>query len=292
MKILLTGGSGQVGTEVRRRRSGAQLLAPARAQMDLGEPASVSDFLRDHQPDLILSVGAYTAVDRAEDEAEAAYAANRDGVQALADWCAAHSRPLIHVSTDYVFDGSKTEAYVESDAVNPLGVYGHSKLAGEVAARSHTMHLILRVSWVFSSHGQNFVKTMLRLAASRDELRVVDDQFGGPTWAGDIAETLLELADRWQRQGTLPWGCYHYAGSPALSWCGFAQAIVEQGAQRGLIAKAPRVLPIRTEDYPTRARRPANSRLDSSRFSETLGLPMPDWRLGLERTLQDLQALS
>ncbi len=288
MRVLLTGGSGQVGTEFRRRAQGLELLAPARSEFDLAQPDSLRPWLERAQPELILSVGAYTAVDRAEDEADLAYRVNRDAVQVLADFSAARDIPLIHLSTDYVFDGEKSTPYVEDDATGPTGVYGASKLAGELAARCAPKHLVLRVSWVFAAHGGNFVKTMLRVGRERDLLRVVNDQFGGPTWAGHIAEALRALVDRIGRGETLPWGTWHHAGQPHLDWHAFAVEVLAQATTRGLIPRMPTVEPIPSRDYPTRARRPANSRLDASRALRDLGLPPPDWHLGLAATLDEI----
>lgn len=290
MRVLLTGGSGQVGTEVQRRASRLELIAPARAQLDLANPAQLYQALRDLRPDAVLSVGAYTAVDRAEDEPELAFRVNGEAVQLIADYCREMRAPLIHLSTDYVFDGLRQTPFVETDATVPTGVYGRSKLAGELAARSAPEHLILRVSWVFAAQGANFVKTMLRLAQDRPELCVVDDQVGGPTWAGHIADTVLALLQRWQREGGLPWGTYHYSGAPALSWCDFARVIFAEAQASGLLQRTPAVQGIRTEDYPTRAVRPANSRLDMQMTTAALGLSAPDWRDGLRRTLSQIAA--
>lgn len=288
MRVLLTGGSGQVGTEFRRRAQGLDLLAPSRDEFDLADPSSMQTWLTRERPQLILSVGAYTAVDRAEDESELAFRVNRDAVQVLADHAREHAVPLLHLSTDYVFDGEKLSPYLPTDATAPTGVYGASKLGGEQAAASAPRHLILRVSWVFAAHGANFVRTMLRLGRERELLRVVNDQFGGPTWAGHIAEALRALVDRIARGESLPWGIWHHAGQPHLDWHAFACAILEQAHARGLIPKMPTVEAIPSRDYPTRARRPANSRLESSRTASTLGLATPDWHAGLAATLDEL----
>lgn len=288
MRVLLTGGSGQVGTEFRRRAQGLDLLAPPRADFDLSRPGSLRHWLEREQPDLILSIGAYTAVDRAEDEPELAWRVNRDAVQSLAEFASARDIPLIHLSTDYVFDGDKSSPYTEDDATSPTGVYGASKLGGEQAARTAPKHLILRVSWVFAAHGGNFVRTMLRVGRERQLLRVVNDQFGGPTWAGHIAETLRSLVDRIERGETLHWGTWHHAGQPHLDWHTFAVEILAQATTRGIIPRMPTVEAIPSSDYSTRARRPANSRLDGSRTQQHLGLAPPDWHRGLAATLDEI----
>lgn len=288
MRILLTGGSGQVGTELRRRSQGLELLAPSRGELDLAAPEQVSDWLRVHRPQLILSVGAYTAVDRAEDEPALAQRVNAGSVARLADYSAANGAPLLHLSTDYVFAGERDQPYRESDPTGPTGVYGASKLAGEQAAARTPNHLILRTSWVFAAHGSNFVRTMLRLGRERDRLRVVSDQHGGPTWAGHIAEALLTLVSRIERGEPLAWGTYHFGGQPHLSWHSFAEQIFDQARARSLIERLPVVDAISTAEYPTRARRPANSRLDGSQTYDRLGLAAPDWQAGLAAVLDEL----
>lgn len=288
MRVLLTGGTGQVGTEFRRRAKGLDLLAPARGELDLSAPLQVREWLERERPQLILSVGAYTAVDRAEDEKALAHRVNAESVAEMAAHARRHDLPLVHLSTDYVFSGDKREPYLESDATSPGGVYGASKLAGEQAAQTAPRHLILRISWVFAAHGGNFVRTMLQLAGERDHLRVVDDQVGGPTWAGHVAAALRVLADRAGAGTELPTGTWHYGGYPHLSWHGFACELIHQAHARGMIAAMPRIEPIPSSAYPTRARRPGNSRLDSRRTVRELGLPDPDWREGLARTLDEL----
>lgn len=290
MKIFLTGGAGQVGSETRKRLPGFDVMAPTRQELDLSQPAALAAALQQYRPDVVLSVGAYTAVDRAEDEPALALAINGEAVAAMAAYCRAANVPLIHVSTDYVFDGEKAEPYAVGDATSPLGVYGSSKLAGEQAAASVPLHVILRISWVFSSHGNNFVKTMLRLAATRRELSVVADQFGGPTWAGHVAEALAALVRQWRERRELPSGIHHFSGAPDTSWHGFAQAIFEEGVRQGLLAEAPLVHAIPSSAYPTRAKRPANSRLAMGNTAEVLGVAKPDWREGLRQTVVELRA--
>lgn len=288
MRILLTGGSGQVGTELRRRGSTLDLLAPTREEFDLAAPEHMGDWLRAHRPELILSVGAYTAVDRAEDEPDLAQRVNAEAVVQLAQYCSRSGAPLLHLSTDYVFAGDRDQPYRPSDPTSPTGVYGASKLAGERAAAQAPKHLVLRTSWVFAAHGNNFVRTMLRLGRERDRLRVVSDQIGGPTWAGHIAEALLALVARLARGETLAWGTYHFGGQPHLSWHAFAEAVMREALSRNLIARLPAIDAISTDEYPTRARRPANSRLDGSLTYDNLGLDPPDWREGLATVLDEL----
>ena len=293
MRILLSGASGQLGREIARRgpARGHQVLALDRAALDISDPDSVARVLEESGAALVINAAAFTAVDRAEQEPALSFAANRDGPAYLAANCARLGIPLLHISTDYVFDGSKPAPYREDDPVAPLGMYGLSKWQGEEAVRQAlAAHIILRVSWVFSQHGHNFVKTMLRLARERDTLRVVADQQGCPTYAGDIAATLLELASRIAGGREIPWGTYHYCGRPALSWHGFAQAIFDVARQHQAL-RVREVVPISTAEYPTPARRPANSVLDCARFTTSFGIQPRPWREGLTVTLQELTRL-
>jgi dTDP-4-dehydrorhamnose reductase len=288
VKIFLTGVSGQVGTEFQRRSSGLEVVAPHESVFDLTKAETIAPTLDAANPGLILNVAAYTAVDRAEDDAERAHAINARAVEAIAEWAAPRDVPLVQISTDYVFDGSAGRPYREDDTPAPGAVYGRTKLAGENAARTVPRHLVLRTSWVFSAHGANFVLTMLRLGAERDRLRVVDDQRGGPTWAGHLAESLVTLSRRIVAGETLPWGTFHYSGQPHTTWCAFARATLEQAHVRGLIAKLPAVEAIATHEYPTRAQRPVDSRLDGTRAARELGLAPPDWRDGLTQVVDEL----
>ena len=285
MKIVLTGANGQVGREIVLRAAHRSVLAFSRNALDITDADAVEHELADCGADLVINAAAYTAVDRAEQEAEQAYAVNRDGVSHLAVTCARLHIPLLHISTDYVFDGSKSEAYLEDDPIAPLGVYGASKWEGEKAVRNILeRHIVLRVSWVFGTYGHNFVKTILRLARERDELRVVDDQHGCPTYAGAIASVLLNMADRISNDGEVPWGTYHFCGSPATTWHGFAQAIVEQARIREKL-KTRLIVPIVTADYPTPAARPANSVLDCTKLRKCFGIESTPWQQGLEAML-------
>jgi len=287
MRVLIIGTTGQLARELHREPALAEVTLVPAEKVDLADAPRVQALVERAHPQLIINAAAYTAVDRAETESERAYAINEHGPATLAAQCAQRNIPLFHVSTDYVFDGSKRSAYVETDATTPLGVYGASKLAGELQVRRILeRHLIVRTSWVFSAHGQNFVKTMLRLAAERDELRVVADQHGRPTAAAALAKALLTLARRLARGDSLPWGTYHFAGRGETTWHGFASAIVE--AQGEYTKRRPIVTPIATSDYPTPAKRPQNSVLDTTRFENLLGITPPAWREGLDAVLREL----
>lgn len=287
LRALVIGTSGQLARELHRGAPTPQVQLIAPEKVNLADPRATLALLERTSPDVILNAAAYTGVDRAESEREAAFAVNEVGPRVLANWCGAQKRPLLHVSTDYVFDGRKTSAYLEEDDVAPLGVYGESKLAGERAIRAEAeQYVILRTSWVFSAHGQNFVKTMVRLAREREELRVVADQLGRPTPAAELAQALLSLVDRYTLNGTLPWGTYHFAGAGSTSWHGFAEAIVMEQAQ--FTGKTPRVVAISTSEYPTPARRPPNSVLDTTRIELTLGLSPPPWQTGLRDVVREL----
>ena len=288
MRIIIIGAKGQIGWELTRRAPafGHEALAWDVAELDITDAAAVERTLSASSADIVINAAAYTAVDKAEQEPALAFAVNRDGPAHLAAACARLQIPLLHISTDYVYDGRKPGPYVEDDVVAPLGVYGASKLAGDEAVRQLLRrHLILRVSWVFGIHGHNFVKTILRLAREREELRVVADQYGCPTFAGDIADTLLELAGRSAEMDARDaWGVYHYCGEPATTWHGFASAIVELACAREALP-VKTVTAITTADYPTPAARPANSVLDCSRLAARLGIRPRPWRAGLEAML-------
>ena len=298
MKILLLGANGQVGHELRRSlaplgevvattRTGILRGAGTCAIADLGQPGTLPALIERVAPRLVVNAAAYTSVDKAEDDVESACRVNAEAPGVLARACAAHGIPFVHYSTDYVFDGKEFRPYREDDVTRPLGVYGASKLAGEhaVLAAGGTS-LILRTAWVYGSHGHNFLRTMLRLGAERDELRVVADQQGTPTPAYLIADTTARLlAMREPVRGTL-----HLTASGGTTWHGFAEAIIAGAHARGLLARAPRVLPITTADFPTRARRPAYSRMDIAKLESVLGEPMPDWQAGLDHVLDEMVA--
>ncbi|MDQ6951136.1 MAG: dTDP-4-dehydrorhamnose reductase [Mariprofundales bacterium] len=288
MKLLITGANGQVGRELARQA--AQLDWPVAAlahqDLDITHEDQIRAKIAALQPDAVINAAAYTAVDRAEGEAELAFAINRDGPANLAVACAEAAIPLVHYSTDYIFDGTKKTAYIESDAAAPLGVYGHSKQAGEEAVRTACpQHLILRTSWVFSAYRQNFVKTMLRLGAERDELAVVADQFGKPTSASELARITLQILP----DAIGNWGSYHVAQPDATSWHGFAQAIFAQCRRHGMNLKVTAVHPITTEEYLTPAARPANSELNCDNFQTTFGIRIRPWSESLSVVIRGLE---
>ncbi len=289
MNILLTGKNGQVGWELQRTlQPVGKVAAFSHAGLDLADAAAIRSKLDEVRPDVIVNAAAYTAVDKAESEPELAHEVNAVAPALLAQEAARRGALLIHYSTDYVYDGAKAAPYVESDKTNPLGAYGRSKLAGEEGIRaSGCDHLIFRTSWVYAARGANFLRTILRLAAEREELRIVMDQIGAPTWARLIAEATAlalrqALAER--RHGRFESGLFHLACAGETSWHGFASAIV--ASRSGLRVKT--VTPITTADYPLPAPRPANSRLDTSAFRARFGLALPDWRDCLPLCLEEI----
>lgn len=278
--ILVFGRTGQVASELQRL---ADVTALGRDQADLADPTACAAAIRALRPEAVINAAAWTAVDKAEAEEAAATVINADAPGAMARECAALSIPFVHLSTDYVFDGSGTNPWKPDDPTGPLGAYGRSKLKGEEAVRAAGgTHVILRTSWVFSAHGANFVKTMLRLGAERPSLRVVADQVGRPTPATDIAAACLTIAARLQDDPALS-GTHHFSGAPDVSWADFARAII---AGAGLAAE---VEDITTTDYPTPARRPGNSRLDCTALERDFGITRPDWRKGLAEVLAALR---
>lgn len=286
MKPLILGSSGQLASHLRELLPGT--AAWGRADLDLGSPETVAAAITEFAPTCIVNAAAYTAVDRAEVETETAWAINVTAVAEMARAAAKLGVPLIHISTDYVFSGKKPEPYLVDDDVAPINAYGRSKLGGELAVQSLCeQHFILRTSWVFSEHGSNFVKTMLRLAAERDTLRVVNDQFGVPTYAGDIARVVAALVAADSRP-ELPAGVYHAVGGPAVSWQSFAEQIIAGAREAGVIDSDVRVIGIPSSEYPTPAARPSNSRLSASpELAAVLGVPL-DWQKGLDQMLKRL----
>jgi dTDP-4-dehydrorhamnose reductase len=300
IRVLLTGARGQVGTELARELGHrCELVACDRESLDLADPDAIAARMREVRPRVIVNCAAYTAVDRAETDRDAARAVNGTGPGVLAEEARKLGALLVHFSTDYVFDGTKASPYAEDDPVNPLSAYGASKLDGERAiAASGAEHLILRTSWVYGPHGKNFLFTMLRLGRERDELRVVDDQRGAPTSSTALARLVRELlgatgsqtlTEEGARAAAGRSGLYHATAEGATSWFGFAQAIFdEMGRQRRLDFTPPRLVAILTEGYPTPARRPANSVLSSERLRSTFGTSISDWRQGLRETVSAL----
>lgn len=289
-KILVTGGNGQLATAL---SAAPGMYRAGRPAFDFDRPESIKSVFHDVAPRLVINAAAYTAVDAAENDADAAYRANRDGPAILAGLCEDVGIPLIHVSTDYVFDGLKTEPYVETDPVAPQGVYGASKLAGEQAVLSTCARsIVLRTAWVYAPVGKNFVRTMLTVGKIRDRLTVVADQVGCPTTARDLADAILGVVRKIDETG---WGdeyrgIYHAAGTGETSWFGLAVATFEEAARHG--AKVPEVAPIKTADWPTPAKRPANSRLDCSKLEQVFGVRLPPWRESLARTIDDIYAVA
>lgn len=286
MKILITGRNGQLAQALQQRLAGlGQVHVLGREQLDLAEPERIRQVVRELSPDLLVNAAAYTAVDQAENEPALAFAINATAPGVLAEEAARLGVPLLHYSTDYVFDGSKATPYTEDDAPNPLSVYGRSKLAGEQAIHAvGGAHLTLRTSWVYSLHGRNFLLTMQRLLQEKPQLRVVADQIGAPTWAGSLAASTLALIQRWQAGQAGAWGTYHMTAQGQTSWFGFAQAIGEHLTAQG--RPCAQLLPIPSSEYPTPAQRPLNSRLDCSRLRQQWQVEQPDWRQALIECLK------
>lgn len=284
MKILVTGSNGQVGSSLVKllnQMPEIVFLAADREQLDITDCEAVNKLVNDFKPNAIINAAAYTGVDKAEQEVELSYAINRDGPQFLAQAANSVGATILHISTDYVFAGDKDGKYAETDTVAPQGVYGHSKLAGELAvAAACPRHIILRTAWVFCETGNNFVKTMLRLAQNRDELDVVADQFGGPTYAGDIANALIVMAKA-IHAGNHDYGVYHFAGMPHVHWHQFACEIFSQSKSQGLLNKEMRVNAITSDQYPTHAKRPANSKLECNKILQNFGIEASDWQEAL-----------
>ncbi|MDP3815467.1 dTDP-4-dehydrorhamnose reductase [Pseudomonas sp.] len=287
MRILLLGQHGQVSRELQSRLQGqAELLVLGSAQLDLRQPQQIRQQLRSLRPALIINAAAHTAVDQAESEPEQAFAINATAPGIIAEEAADLGAPLIHYSTDYVFDGRKASPYAEDDAPNPLSVYGRSKLAGEQAiAAVGGAHLILRTSWVYSRHGRNFLLTMQRLLQERDSLSVVADQMGAPTWAGTIARATGQLLQHWQAGRAGPWGIYHLTALGETSWFGFASAIAAQLQAQGKPVAALQAIP--SSAYPTPAQRPLNSRLDCARLQRDWQIQLPSWQTALAECLSE-----
>jgi len=292
MRILITGANGQVGWALKQlagQYPQHTLIALERHDLDITCKDAVNQAIAKNNVGLVINAAAYTAVDKAEEEAESAFNINRDGVANLASSCLNADIPLLHISTDYVFNGKKTNPYLETDAPNPLGVYGHSKLAGEQAIIENLdRFIILRTSWVFGLHGQNFVKTILRLCQDRRELNIIADQFGAPTSATSIAQRLLQICDQYDNDIAIPWGLYHFTNTPDTSWHGFACQIIDLAQQYNLIDHEINVNKITTEQYPLPCARPQNSCLNTDKLSKELSITLTPWEEELETMLMTL----
>lgn len=285
-RILVTGSQGQVGHCLTQQLQGkVELLAVDRDVLDITHRDAVFRKVERFQPDVIINAAAHTAVDRAEKEVELSEAINSKGPQYLAEAAEQVNSLILHISTDYVFAGDAplTHSYQENESVNPQGVYGRSKLAGEKAvAKACSRHIILRTAWVFGEHGNNFVKTMLRLGKARDTLSVIRDQVGGPTYAGDIAAALIKMTETALDKKSVQYGVYHFTGQPFVSWFEFAEAIFAKAVSQGVLEKSPTLNAITTAEYPTLAKRPANSKLDLSKINTAFDLHPSDWQKALD----------
>ncbi|WHS32607.1 MULTISPECIES: dTDP-4-dehydrorhamnose reductase [Brucella/Ochrobactrum group] len=291
MKMVVTGREGQVVQSLLEKAAqhpDLEVIALGRPELDLADPATIRKAIVNAKPDVVVSAAAYTAVDQAEDEPEIALAVNAAGAAAVAESAKACGAPVIHLSTDYVFAGNSDRPYVETDPTGPRSVYGSSKLEGErLVAAANPQHIILRTAWVYSPFGKNFVKTMLRLAETRDGLSVVSDQWGNPTSALDIAEAIIRVADHLAaKQDFADYGVYHLAGTGDINWSGFARGIFVESAKHG--GPTAEVTDIATAAYPTKAARPANSRLSTEKFTTTFGWSMPHWQASLAEVVARL----
>lgn len=281
IRILIAGANGQVGTSLQSYLSNSPHLSIPlnRQELDITKASAVLASVSHLKPDVIVNTAAYTAVDKAESDVEYARMVNTEGAKNLAAAASSIGIPIIHLSTDYVFDGEKRTPYSEDDEPSPQSVYGATKLAGEQAVvEGNKKHIILRTSWVFGEHGNNFVKTMLRLGTTRSSLNVVDDQHGAPTYAGDIAAAIVSIAEQICTQDKTTWGTYHYSGFPYVTWCGFAKTIFSNAQKNGLIAAhRPQIVPIKTDAYPTIAKRPADSCLNCEKIKAVFGIEPSNW---------------
>lgn len=290
--VLITGANGQVGREIVNHffYKEIPLIPMDRKALDISDISMVKEVILDVMPCLVINPAAYTAVDAAENEKKKAFEINAEGVKNLALICSSLSIPMFHISTDYVFDGEKKGSYKENDPPSPQGVYAKSKLLGENLIREILReHIILRISWVFGRCGNNFVKTILRLAKEKKELRMVSDQRGCPTPAQDVAWVLGILAERYFHKNELPWGTYHYAGRPDTTWYHLSKAVLEEAYALGMLERMPSLLAITTEEYPTPAKRPRNSTLNCNKIYKTFGIKSRPWRLGLVETLKEIK---
>ena len=303
MKVLVLGAAGQVGSEIDTALTSVSeslkvecptIINMNRDDCDVGDPSAIEAVIAEHQPDWVINATAYTAVDQAESEPDVAYQINAVAPKILAECCSRAGARLIHISTDYVFSGAGDEPFTEESATQPLGVYGATKLAGEaVIKQALSAHIILRTSWVFGAQGKNFVKTMLKLSASRGKVSVVADQFGAPTSARGIAGTIASIV--FSMSEAMPedsrWGTYHFSGYPFTTWAAFAETVFRQAREVGVISNRPQVTPITTAEYPTPAARPLNSRLDCSKIAAEFGISPDDWKSSLGIMLESLKAV-
>lgn len=289
MKILVTGSSGQVGkTLVHRGISyGFNMIAISKEILDITSQQAVKSVLLSYKPDLLINAAAYTKVDLAEKEVDRAFEVNEKALFYLSEYCKTSNIPLFHLSTDYVFNGKINHPYKELDSVSPISVYGKSKEAGECAVRKLLVqHIILRTSWVFSAHGSNFVKSILSKGIEQDIINVVTDQYGGPTSADGIADTLLTIASQYNLIGKLEWGTYHYSGYPYVSWYEFAEEIFRSALAINIVKKIPTIKPLLSSAHSAIASRPRNSRLDCSKIYKNFGISMDNWKVRLLNFLE------
>lgn len=290
MRALITGETGQLGQSLLMQKNHQhELIAFNRDQLDITSIEQLNRVLNELKPDVVINLAAYTNVDKAETEMNLAFAVNATAVKNLAQLTNQHEIPIIHLSTDYVFSGDKGSPYLETDIPNPVNVYGKSKLAGEIAVREcNAKHIILRSSWIFSDKGNNFFKTILRLAKQQQRVSVVSDQIGGPTYADDLACFLIELLNHLSGFSQNDWGVYHYCGAPYVSWFEFAQEIICQIESSGIKAHEVKVTPISTKDFMSVAVRPANSCLSTEKIQNRFGIAPPDWRYKLKQLIYDV----
>lgn len=293
MNLLIAGAKGQVGTELvaEAKNRGYQVNGFGSKEFDISDSEQVNKTILEIKPDVVINAAAYTAVDKAEAEQELAYAVNSLGSENLAQACKYQNIPLLHISTDYVYDGEKKTPYTELDTTKPMGVYGASKLEGDQKiTATWDKHIIIRVSWVFGQHGNNFVKTMLRLAKQRDKLSIVDDQFGAPTSAKAISCCLLDIIEHQQfNQLDCPWGIYNFQSDPGVSWYVFAQEIFQQAYKQGVIKKQMKITPIPSSEFPTPAKRPFNSKLNGKKLQQQFGILPVDWKVNLKELLKKIE---
>lgn len=290
MKIMITGSTGQLGSALLRqaKESPESVIGLTHRQLDITDTARLEKVFADRQPAVVINAAAYTDVDRAEQEPHRAFAANAKGPSHLAACCAKYDIPLVHISTDYVFDGTKNSPYLEADPIAPLGIYGQSKADGEHAVRTVCeKHVILRTAWLYGVDGRNFVRTMLKLGRERESVRVVSDQHGSPTCADDLAAAIFDILHRIPRKKIIPWGTYHFNGKGVTTWYEFADAIFDYARRFGQM-RLQQVESITTAEYPTPARRPPYSVLDCAKIHANFGIAPAPWRQGLEQTVERL----